>query len=299
MDAFEAVVVTGHGHVMQRHGVHAVIGEFFLGKRHGDLTATVGAEVEAHHRVIGLDAALGGVAYHGRLNEFIGNACSVALGKHLIGGVGHGAGSVHQQVPGFGHAFPALVAVHGKVATDHRYHLGGGAFQVGLQIGHERASGLGIGVTPIGKGVDADFAHASGLCNVYQGFEVVLVRVHATGTQKAHQVQASAALNGVLHRRLQHRVGCKFSALYSAVDAQQVLVHHAACAYVHVSHFGVAHLAFGQAYEFTVGAQGGVGVLAEQGVHHRGVGHVDGVGVVGGAIAPTVEDHKCYVFSHD
>ena len=55
-------------------------------------------------------------------------------------------------------------------------------------------------------------------------------------------------------------------------DAGQILKHHPAAADVGVAYLAVAHLPLGQAHVQSGGGQGGVGIIRQQAVQHRGIG---------------------------
>ena len=70
------------------------------------------------------------------------------------------------------------------------------------------------------------------------------------------------------------------------------MVDDPASADVHVPHFAVPHLSIGQPNVFTIGAQGGFGVFAQQPIHEGRVGCGDGVARIIVANAPSVQDDQ-------
>ena len=98
---------------------------------------------------------------------------------------------------------------------------------------------------------------AGGLGRADQRMNVVFMTVNAAVGQQAHDVQRRVL--GLGDRRAQHRVGGETAVLDVAVDAADVLLHHAAGADVQMADFRVAELAGGQADEIFRGIDGAVG----------------------------------------
>ena len=92
---------------------------------------------------------------------------------------------------------------------------------------------------------------------------------------------------------LQRWSGGKASVGNRAVDAEQVLVDHATCADVHVTHFAVAHLAFREAHMLSIGPEGGMRRMRIELIHIWRLGHGNGVVAVGIAEAPAVQNDEC------
>ena len=92
---------------------------------------------------------------------------------------------------------------------------------------------------------------------------------------------------------LQGRFNGKASVCDRAVDAEQILIDHATCADVHVTHFAVAHLAFRKAHMLAIRAKGGMRRLRIELIHICRLGHGNGVVAIGIAEAPTVQYDEC------
>ncbi len=114
------------------------------------------------------------------------------------------------------------------------------------------------------------------------------VRVHAAVADQAHQMQLTRA--AALHRFEQQRLAEKFAAGDELIDARDVHLHDAARADIHVAHFAIAHLPFGQADGRTGGVNQRVGKFLEQAVVIGLAREGDGVALGFGAVAPAVED---------
>ena len=76
------------------------------------------------------------------------------------------------------------------------------------------------------------------------------------------------------------------------IDLDKVLVHHTSGAQVHVTHFGVAHLAVGKADELAAGLQVAGRVFCTKGIDVRGALGPDSVGIVVATFAPTIQNHQ-------
>ena len=138
--------------------------------------------------------------------------------------------------------------------------------------------------------MQGDAANAGRLCAFDQCVNVVLMAVHATIGQQAHQVQGAALLLGGRDRLRQHRVGGQRAGLDVAIDAADVLLHDAAGADIEVADFGVAELAGGQADIVLGGVQRTVGIARFQRVPVRGVCCQNGIIVAFEAVTETVKD---------
>ena len=76
---------------------------------------------------------------------------------------------------------------------------------------------------------------------------MILMAVNAAIRQQAHDVYSLARCDSFIDCRANGRVFEKLAITDRLSDASEILIHHAACAEVHVAHFGVAHLAIRQA----------------------------------------------------
>jgi len=117
--------------------------------------------------------------------------------------------------------------------------------------------------------------------------------MHAAGRNQSHDVNRTFGLPGLVDQCQQDRPARKTAILDGQVDARQVLGDHPSGADIHVTHFGIAHLALGQAHRIARGFQQGMRPFLEQpGVIGRG-GRGDGIvfGVIG-PVAPAVENTK-------
>ena len=65
-----------------------------------------------------------------------------------------------------------------------------------------------------------------------------------------------------------------------------------------MAHFTVAHLPFRQAHILAVGNQGRLRMIRHEAVEAGGLGHVDGIVLVGGTEAPAVEDNEGSLIVH-
>ena len=74
------------------------------------------------------------------------------------------------------------------------------------------------------------------------------------------------------------------------VHAGDVHVHDAACAHIHVAHFTIAHLPFGQADEWAGGVNQRIGKIGEEAVVIRLARERYGIALRFGAETPAVEN---------
>ena len=76
------------------------------------------------------------------------------------------------------------------------------------------------------------------------------------------------------------------------VDLHQILVDDPAAADIEVPHLAVAHLALRKAHILAAGGEVAVRISGSQGVDFRRAGGIDGIGGIGRAFSPAVEDHQ-------
>ena len=120
--------------------------------------------------------------------------------------------------------------------------------------------------------------------------QMVLVRMHAAGRRKAHQMAGAAALLQRRDQLGQDRVLGERAVLDGVVDARQVRHGDAAGAEVHVADLGIAHLALGQADEALGGVDQALRAGRDQAIVVGRARIEDGVVGRIGAVAPAVED---------
>ena len=222
-----------------------------------------------------------------RLDELVGLAALVGGADRLRGRVGVVLGAaVDEQVVGLLRAVPALVAVHGEVATDDGADAP--AARVGapaLEALDEPGPGVGERVAAVREGVDDEVADAEPGGQLDQRPQVLGPRVHAAVAGQPDEVHAL----GSHHRLDQHLVGRDRAVLDGLVDARQVLLDDRAGAEVEVADLTVAHLARGQPDGFALGLQLGVRIALPEGVEDRRVGLRDRIARPGLGQPPTVE----------
>lgn len=187
-----------------------------------------------------------------------------------------------------------MVAVHGPVAAHEahefarRVRLG----HFGEHVLHESFAALGIGVAAVEEAVDVDLFKARALGKAQERVHVAVEAVHAAVGEKPHDVQGAALFLTVGDEGLHLGVFGDRAVGDGAVDLDEVLIEDAARADVEVAHFGIAHLAFGQAHVLAVGAKLGVRILRREFAEAPRLDAADHVGLVAAADAPAVENHQ-------
>ena len=145
-------------------------------------------------------------------------------------------------------AVPAVIAVHGEVATDQARNAAFAEVFEGLvQQLNRRGRAFGRGVAAIQERVQVDLFGAALERQFGHGHQVVLMAMHATVGQQAHDVHGLALGNSLVDRRAKGRVFEELAIADRFGDTGEVLIHHAASAQVHVANLGVAHLPVRQA----------------------------------------------------
>ncbi len=132
--------------------------------------------------------------------------------------------------------------------------------------------------------------HARARDQVGERDQVIFVGMHAAGRGEAHQVAGAAVALQLGDQLLEVRDPGERAVGDGGVDARHVGDGHAAGAEVHVAHFGVAHLALGQADEAFRGVDQPLRAGRDQPVVVRRAGIEDRIVPGIGAVAPPIED---------
>ena len=261
-------VVLGHAHIRQREEAALARKALEVGiyEGAGNLAGAVGAEVEEHHRIVGLHHAV--FVNDGGQHEFVGQVLA-RLVHHLVGILDglHRVGSLnalakHHGVVGFFHALPGVVAVHGVETAHHGGHLAHAQLvHLVHQFLHVLPAGIRRHVAAVEQAVHVHFFKAVALGHLQQAVEVPGVRMHTAGRHQANQVQRGIVLLAILHRGQQRLVFKEHAILDVLGDLHQHLVDHAARADVGVAHLAVAHLPVRQAHVQAGSADGGRAVF--------------------------------------
>ena len=294
-------VVLRHADVVQREEAVLALkaGEIRIHEGAGDLTGAVGAEVEEHHGVVGLDRAV--CIQHGGQHKLVGQVLAglidhfIGIADGLHGVVCRNALGADHGVVGLLHALPGEVAVHGVQAAHGGGDLAHADFlHLILELLHILPAGIRGNVAAVEQRVHVHLLDAVALCHLQQAVEVLGVGMHATGGDQADQMQGGVVRLAVLHRAQQRLVFKEHAVLNVLGDLHQHLIDHAARANVGVSHLGVAHLAVRQTNVQTGCADGGHGILCLQRVDVRRALGEDGVGLGIGRTDPkSVKNQKC------
>ena len=104
-------------------------------------------------------------------------------------------------------------------------------------------------------------------------------RVYTTVRGQSHEVEFLASLFGITESRFDFCVFENATVFASTVDLYEVLIHHATCADVQVTYFGVTHLSIRQTHVFATGLELAVRVLLQQCVPVWGWSARDSIGL--------------------
>ena len=122
---------------------------------------------------------------------------------------------------------------------------------------------------------------------------MAVVGVDAAVAEQAHQVQGRPVFHAVVHGGTQRLVLEEIAVCDGLGDAGQFLIHHAACADVGVSHFGVSHLPVGQAHIHAGRTNGGVGAGVQQPINNGGVCRINGIAIFIPVNAEAIQNNQC------
>src|SRR3954464_4342531 len=127
---------------------------------------------------------------------------------------------------------------------------------------------------------------------------MILVRVNATIGKQAEEMQPATAAASVLHGGEQGLVAEEVAFLDHEIDLGDVHVNDAPGTDVQMADFTVTHLPLGETYVASAGVNEGVGEIAQHGIVKGFARERDGIGLGGGSVAPTIENHEDKWFIH-
>lgn len=121
---------------------------------------------------------------------------------------------------------------------------------------------------------------------------MILVAVNASVGKQAENMHGVTCRDGLIDRGADVRILKEVAVTDGLGYPSEILIHHAACAQVHMTDFGVAHLAVRKAHIHTAAGNQTVRLTSEQAIINRLVGSMDGVefGIV--AMSEAIENHQ-------
>ncbi len=152
------------------------------------------------------------------------------------------------------------------------------------------------GITTIKESVQIDFLSTAFSGHFYHRHDVIFVAVYAASREQTHDVYRFAAIFCLVDRIGQHRVSEESTLFNFNIQTGKVLIHDAARAQVDVTHFGVAHLAIGQANFQARRINQGMRTFCPQRIHYRGFSTKNGVILAVFAIAVAIQNHQYHRF---
>jgi len=232
------------------------------------------------------------------LHEFVGDAFVIGS-RHGTRCVAVGGSlTVNQQFISFAHALPALIAIHGVIATDKTCDRPGQRtrFHLFFNLAHKAKAALGIRVTTVHEGMHVTFFYPFALSKRQKRFEMFERRMHAAVGEKPHHVQCTPRAFHMIDecayfRVLSQRMVFRILRTAGTVDLDEILIDHAAGTDVEMPHLGVTHLAFGKAHILAIGAKSGVRIAAGELLDKNRVPGTDGVRLGAVADPPAVKNH--------
>ena len=237
VDTRKRSIIRSHAIVFQSgNGLHAVVGHILLSEHLGKFLSAVVAEIDEDHHV----ALFNKTVYTGvmdRLDELVGNAFVIAFlhGFHHV--LSLLALSGYDEVVGFLHTLPALVAVHG-IETAH--DAGNGGIVLGAAVGdllNEALTRLGVGVASVHEAMNEHLIlQAELLTHLDELEKMIEAGVHATVGGQSHQVELLAVLLGVVVSLHDTFVLQDRTILAGTVDLHEILIDYASGTDIEVSH---------------------------------------------------------------
>ena len=250
-----------------------------------ELAHPVGAEI-GHQQPVAVAHAVIAADRRG-LDELIALAALIAGQHRRIGARGPLACCFDQSLIGQRQSLPALVAVHGVIASAHGGDRDAG--RLGGESGKKFPRALRRGIAPVEEGVDQDLDPGGGQ-QARQRRHMGLMGMDAAGREQAHQMAATSRGLQLGDEVEQSGVAGELAGADGGVDARQLLHHHPAGADVHMADLGIAHLALGQAHMQLRGVDQGVGRLGHPALPGGRLGQGHGIAGAGGGMAPAVQN---------
>ena len=296
----------GHGRIVLRHanerdGEIALLAdealEVGVDERAGDLAGTVGAEVKEHDGVVLLHHAV--FVGHGGQDELVGQMLA-GLVDDLVGikdrlhGIGRfDALAEDHRIVRLLDALPRVVAVH-RIKTAHD---GGDAADADLfnflfQLFDVFRGGIRRNVAAVEERMNINLGKAVQLGHAKQPVQMLLMRMHAAGGDKPHQMQRGIVRLAVFDRAQNGLVLEEDAVLDVFGDLHQHLIDDAARADIGVADFGVAHLAVGKTHVKPRRADLGMGIFCRQRIQMGRAGGDDGIVPRVGIDAEAVHDDQ-------
>ncbi len=109
-----------------------------------------------------------------------------------------------------------------------------------------------------------DLARTARLGQAQKREDMLLVAVHAAGREQTHDMQAMAAGFGGGDGGQQLGILAETSVLDGSIDPGQILINDTAGTDVHMTDFGIAHLAIWQTDETALGMDQGIRAFGQQ-----------------------------------
>ena len=169
-------IIRGHTAVVQRHCVHALLGHILLCEHYCKLLSAVVTVVEEDYNVIRFDSTdciTLSVNIHDGQHELISNTIVIRRlhsGNHVGALLAH---AINKLVVSHLHTLPALIAVHGVVATDDRCNLTSRRCHMLLQRLDKALTATWVGVATIHEAVHKGVLDGVVLSDVAELEEVV------------------------------------------------------------------------------------------------------------------------------
>ena len=285
MYARERRVIRRHRGKEKIQRLHAF--DFGLRKYRRQFFGAIVAEIDENDRVTRLNATDRTslhVHTYVRFHEFVGHAFVIGSCHGILRVGVSGSLPLDQQIIGFTHALPALVAIHSVIAADKTGHRPGQRTRVHLffNLAHKAKTALGIRVAAIHESMHITLFHPFALSKRQKRFEMFERRMHAAVGEKPHHVQCAARAFHMIDdcadfRVLSQRMALRILRTAGTVDLDKALIDHAAGTDVEMPHLGVPHLAFGKAHIFAIGTKSGVRSASSKLLNESGMTSSNGI----------------------
>ena len=290
----ERCVIGSEAAVVERQGMHSLLGHVVLGEHRGELAGSVVAEVEEYHRIALLhpgDRLSSLSDYHG-LDELVGDVGVIRSLDRLESRSVLGTLSLDEHVVGLLDAAPALVAIHCIEPSADSGDLSHAFRHLLLELLDEAVTAVGVGVAAVHEAVHIHLVESLLLRDAQELIEVVEAGVYSAVRAEAHEVELAAAGLHIVVRSAYLLVLEELVVAAGHVYLHEVLIYDPAGTEVHVSYLGVAHLAVGQAHIFAAGLQVRHGIFRAEAVDERRALRIDRIGMVVLSFTPTVQNHQ-------
>ena len=277
--------------------------EIIITERSCNLAGTVRTEVKEYNRIMVLNGCnrLSVFFDHSRKHEFICffvvigclyslcRVCSLyafALGKSLVSKL---------------YTIPAVVSVHCVITSGNNADLTyADLIHLGLQLFNISFTGSRRCITAVQEAVNVNFFQSLSLCHFQKSVKVCIMAVDTAVRKKSHKMNCRIIVLCIFHCCQKRLILKEIAVIDFFCDSCKLLIYNTSCTHIHMSDFGVAHLAVRKSYCQSACISFYKRIVCHQAVHNRSLCLIYCVAVMSVIQSITVKDHQnSWFFAHN